>query len=205
MWLERLHAAPFLAERWLSHQRRDDYWKHGSVVRRPGAITCAVYAVGGWADGYTQRHLPDCWSGLSCPRKALIGPWEHLWPEEGIPGPAIGFLQESLRWWDHWLKGIDTGIMDEPQLRFWMQDSAPPMRIYDQRPGRWAAEPAWPSPRIVPQTLAVNDAGLGTRPEPTARSATPARSRSASTRDRGCPTEIRPTCPVTSAPRTPPR
>ena len=44
----------------------------------------------------------------------MIGPWEHVWPEEGVPGPAIGFLQEEVRWWDHWLKGIDTGIMDEP-------------------------------------------------------------------------------------------
>jgi uncharacterized protein len=159
MWLARLHATPFLAKRWLSHQRRDEYWKHGSVGDDPDAITCAVYAVGGWSDGYTNA-IFRMLEGLSCPRKALIGPWEHLWPEEGIPGPAIGFLQESLRWWDHWLKGIDTGIMEEPQLRFWMQDSAPPRRIYDQRPGRWAAEPSWPSPRIVPRTLAINDGGL---------------------------------------------
>ena len=32
-------------------------------------------------------------------------------PHDGVPGPAIGFLQEALRWWDHWLKGNDTGIM----------------------------------------------------------------------------------------------
>ena len=34
-----------------------------------------------------------------------------------MPGPAIGFLQEAVRWWDHWLKGVATGIMDEPLLR----------------------------------------------------------------------------------------
>ena len=45
------------------------------------------------------------------------------------PGPQIGFLQESLRWWDHWLKGSETGIMDEPLLRAWMQG---PVTPFDQ-------------------------------------------------------------------------
>jgi hypothetical protein len=160
MWMQRLEATPFLAERWLQHQRRDDYWKHGSVGEHPDAITCAVYAVGGWSDGYTDA-IFRMLERLSCPRKALIGPWEHLWPEEGYPGPAIGFLQEALRWWDHWLKGVETGIMDEPQLRFWMQHSTQPARGYDERPGRWAAENAWPSRRIESRLVSVNLAGLG--------------------------------------------
>jgi len=168
MWLARLEALPFLAERWLTHQRRDSYWKHGSICEDPGAIECAVYAVGGWADGYTNAILRMLES-LPGPRKGLIGPWEHLWPEEGYPGPAIGFLQESLRWWDHWLKGIDTGIMDEPMLRFWMQHSVEPQRGYDHREGRWAAEASWPSERIEPSLLVVNTAGLS--PEPTAAGA----------------------------------
>ena len=95
MWLERLEAQPFLAERWLSHQRRDDYWKHGSVCEDHAAITCPVYAVGGWSDGYTNA-IFRMLEGLSVPAaRRLIGPWEHLWPEEGVPGPAIGFLQEE--------------------------------------------------------------------------------------------------------------
>jgi uncharacterized protein len=160
MWMQRLEATPFLAERWLKHQRRDDYWKHGSVGEHPDAITCAVYAVGGWSDGYTDA-IFRMLERLSCPRKALIGPWEHMWPEDGYPGPAIGFLQEAVRWWDHWLKGVETGIMDEPQLRFWMQHSTQPARGYDERPGRWAAEDAWPSRRIESRVVSVNAAGLG--------------------------------------------
>jgi putative CocE/NonD family hydrolase len=163
MWMQRLEAIPFLAERWLQHQRRDDYWKHGSVGDDPGAIECAVYAVGGWGDGYTDA-IFRMLERLSCPRKALVGPWEHLWPEEGYPGPAIGFLQEALRWWDHWLKGIDSGIMDEPQLRFWMQDSTRPARGFDHRPGRWAAEQRWPSGRTETRSLAVNTGGLAAAP-----------------------------------------
>ena len=57
-----------------------------------------------------------CWRAF-VPAPGVIGPWEHVWPEQGVPGPAIGFLQEEIRWWDHWLKGVDTGIMDEPLVR----------------------------------------------------------------------------------------
>jgi putative CocE/NonD family hydrolase len=147
MWLERLEGSGLWLKTWLSHQRRDDYWKHGSVCEDFDAIQCPVYAVSGWADGYVNAvfRLLD---GLNCPRKGLVGPWAHAYPHLGAPGPAIGFLQESLRWFDHWLKGRDTGIMDEPMLRVWMQDSVPPSARYDVRPGRWVAEPAWPSNNI---------------------------------------------------------
>jgi uncharacterized protein len=106
-----------------------------------------VYAVGGFADGYTNA-VPRLLAGLSGARKGIIGPWAHDFPESGVPGPAIGFLQETVRWFDHWLKGIDTGVMDEPMLRVWMQDSVEPRPMYAVRPGRWVAEAGWPSPRI---------------------------------------------------------
>jgi hypothetical protein len=98
------------------------------------------------------------------PRKGLVGPWGHGRPHFALPGPLIGYLQESLRWWDHWLKDRDTGIMQEPMLRAWMQDSVPPRAFYDMRPGRWVAEPSWPSPSIAPRRFhlvpgALADAG----------------------------------------------
>jgi predicted acyl esterase len=91
----------------------------------------------------------------------LIGPWAHTFPEEGSPGPAIGFLQESLRWWDYWLKGINTGIMDEPMLRGWLQESQPPRTTYTERPGRWVAEPGWPPPGLKPKTYFLNAGPAG--------------------------------------------
>ena len=147
MWRERLERAVFFPQAWLEHPRRDDYWKHGSVCEDFGAVTCPVYAIGGWADAYSNA-VPRLLARLDAPRKGLIGPWAHLYPHDGVPGPAIGFLQEALRWWNHWLKGIDTGIMAEPMLRVWMQESVPPKPFYKQRPGRWIAESQWPSPRI---------------------------------------------------------
>jgi uncharacterized protein len=150
-WIRRLETLSPWVERWLGHQRRDDYWKHGSVSEDYSAIECAVYAVGGFVDGYTNA-VPRLLGGLKCPRKGIIGPWAHDFPESGTPGPRIGFLQETVRWFDHWLKGVDTGVMDEPMIRVWMQESVEPRPIYDVRPGRWVAEETWPSPRIGTRT-----------------------------------------------------
>jgi uncharacterized protein len=163
MWRARLEHAVFFPSLWVEHSRRDDYWKHGSVCENYGAITCPVYAVGGWADAYSNA-IPRLLAGLKGPRKGLIGPWAHLYPHNGVPGPAIGFLQEALRWWDHWLKGSATGIMDEPVLRVWMQESVPPRPSYKHRPGRWVAEPEWPSQRIMPRRYWLHPARLNTAP-----------------------------------------
>ncbi|WP_419954040.1 CocE/NonD family hydrolase [Neobacillus niacini] len=162
-WMERLEKTPPFVEEWVKHQRRDDYWKHGSVCENYSDINIPVFAVGGWADGYTNAIL-RLLGGLTGPRKGLIGPWAHEYPEVAVPGPAIGFLQECLRWWDQWLKGIDTGIMEEPMLRAWMQDSVPPQVDYPDRPGRWVAEKEWPSPNIVPAEFWLNGQQLIEKP-----------------------------------------
>jgi hypothetical protein len=162
-WLARLAQTPPYVSEWLRHQRRDAFWKHGSVGENYADITCPVYAIGGWADGYTNA-VPRLLAGLTAPKKGLIGPWAHLYPHIGAPGPAIGFLQEALRWWDHWLKGAPTGVMDEPMLRVWLQDSVPPRRVYAERPGRWVAESAWPSPGAESRTFFLNRASLDDAP-----------------------------------------
>jgi len=147
MWLDRLQHSGFWIEEWHRHQRRDELYKHGSICEDYAAIQCPVYLVGGWADGYSNAVL-RMMEKLAAPRKALVGPWAHKYPNFAEPGPRIGFLQECLRWWDRHLKNIDNDIMDEPALRVWMQDTAPPANYRAQRGGRWIAEDGWPSPRI---------------------------------------------------------
>ena len=142
LWHQRLDGNVDLAELWLRHQARDEYWRHGSICEHYGAVECPVLAVGGWADAYVDA-IFRMLEHLSCPRRALIGPWGHQWPQSGVPGPRIGFLQEAVRWWDHWLKGEDNGAMDGPMLRAWMPDPASPQP--GERPGRWVAEPSWPA------------------------------------------------------------
>jgi len=149
-WLARLDANEPWLETWLRHPHRDAYWKHGSICEAFSDVRCPVYAVSGWADGYSNAVFRLV-ANLPGPRKGLIGPWCHKYPHLGVPGPAIDFLREALRWWDRWLKGIETGIMDEPMLRVWMQESVPPRPAYDERPGYWVAESRWPSPRIEPR------------------------------------------------------
>jgi hypothetical protein len=158
-WMQRLEAVTPMVATALAHQRRDAYWQHGSVCEDIGAITCAVMAVGGWADGYTNA-IFRLLENLQSPRLGIVGPWGHKWPHLGTPGPAIGFLTEMLRWWDYWLKGIDTAIMQEPMLRAYIQHYIPPASHYDSRPGRWVGEAAWPSAKVAGERWYLNAEGL---------------------------------------------
>jgi uncharacterized protein len=159
LWLERLRGSGLWLETWLGHQRRDAYYKHGSVCEDYGAIACPVLAVGGWLDAYTNA-IPRLMQGLSVPRMAIIGPWGHRYPHMAAPGPGIGFLQLAVRWWDTWLREVDSGLMKEPALRVYMMESAEPAPLYARREGRWLAEPGWPSPRVRPWRLVLNPGRL---------------------------------------------
>ena len=148
MWLDRLKNSGLWVKDWLEHQRRDEFWKHGSVNENYDDIQIPVMAVSGWADGYSNavfRMLEN----LDVPRMGLVGPWSHRYPHDGIPGPAIGFLQESLRWWDKYLKDKDTGIDKDPMLKAWVQESVPPFTSYEERPGYWLGLNSWPSAKIL--------------------------------------------------------
>jgi len=134
MWLDRLANQTFLIERWLAHPTRDAYWRHGSVCEDYAAVECAVMAVGGWADSYTNAVL-RLLAGLASPRRGIIGPWGHDYPHTAVPGPAIGFLQECLRWWDQWLKDKPTTAMEEPLLRVYVQRDLPTAPDHDFRDG----------------------------------------------------------------------
>jgi len=158
MWLERLEAAEPHPLRWLRHPLADGYWKQGSVREDYGALACPVFAVGGWADGYTNA-IPRLLAGLRVPCRALVGPWGHAYPHAAKPGPSIGFLQEALGWWRACLGGDRRA--DEPRYRVWMAESVPPGFRGDDRPGRWVAEASWPSPRIVERVLHLAPGRLG--------------------------------------------
>lgn len=159
MWLERLEAMPMLISTWLRHPQRDAYWKHGSVCEDYSTIKAAVLSFGGWHDGYrnTPAHLVE---NIERPVKAIVGPWIHKYPHFAAPEPRIGFLQEALRWWDHWLKGLDTGVENDPAYRAWLMDSVEPKTWLPERPGRWISEAKWPSQSITREILHLTDGGL---------------------------------------------
>ncbi|MFC9326010.1 CocE/NonD family hydrolase [Kitasatospora sp. NPDC057015] len=148
MWLERLAALEPPVHAWLADPTLDRHPRSGPPRADHPAVRAAVLAVGGWADPHhdTVLRLVDL---LGAPVRGLLGPWARQYPDQGLPpGPAIGFLQETLRWWDQWLRGADTGVLGEPALRSWIDESVPPGTGHGARPGRWVGDDAWPSPDV---------------------------------------------------------
>ncbi len=166
MWKARLEAMRFWPALWLEHQTRDAMWRRGSISENYDDVEVPVYFFGGWADLF--RDTPFRIAARLKPGqvKILMGPWAHLYPHEGVPGPRIDFVAQMIRFWDHWLKGNDTGLMNEPAFRFWLQDSVRPAGSYSQRPGRWIEERTWPSPNVSYRALWLNNGTLDDTAEP---------------------------------------
>lgn len=163
MWRARIDDLRLYPAHWLHHQRRDAFWKQGSVCEDYQAITAAVLAVGGWLDGYTAP-IFSLMENLTAPSRALIGPWGHKTPNDGVPGPAIDFLRECKRWWDRWLKGIDTGVEQDPKMRLYVMDAAVPVPLFDHRDGHWVGLPDWPAPQIAARRLHLSARDLTDTP-----------------------------------------
>ena len=162
LWLERLDGNVDLIEPWLEHQARDDYWRAGSI--------CEDYARDR-VRGARRRRLGRCVRRRDLPdARAPVMPAPGAGRPVGPPvaagraGPArrSASFRRPSRWWDHWLKGIDNRVMDEPMLRAWMQESVAPQTDYAERPGRWVAEPAWPpvDDSLEPLRLELDERGL---------------------------------------------
>ena len=167
MWLARLQATPPVLATWLSHQRFDAYWQHGSIVTDYASIKIPTYLVGGQVDSY-RDFLPRTLSGLKVPRKGLMGPWGHKYPEIADPGPGLDWVAEEVRWWTQWLKGVDTGIMAEPMFRAYMEYQTAAEVWPHDTPGRWVSEAEWPPKRSTVRTYHLNADGLGSQPGPDA-------------------------------------
>lgn len=153
LWERRVSECPPCVHEWLRHQTRDAYWKHGSVGDEPDAIQVPCLLVAGWADGYTQFALNLAQRGAaSGNRYAIVGPWAHVFPDTPSPGPGIDFSNESLAFWDAWLRpDADPRRAASP----YAAGTVPRVRSYElapapasnaalgtfpkDRPGRWIA------------------------------------------------------------------
>jgi uncharacterized protein len=153
MWRTRIEHAKLPPADWLEHQQRDEFWKQGSVNEDWSSIEVPVLAVSGWADGYTAAVF-ELVEKLQAPCKGIIGPWGHKYPQQGVPGPAIGFLQEATRWFGHWLRGDDTGVEHDPAMRMWLQESHTPEGHIPERRGGWIEFDEWTPTRDLKLNLA---------------------------------------------------
>ena len=159
MWMERLKNEPFLLIPWLQHPHRDAYWKHGSVCENFNNITAATLVVGAWNDAYTNA-VPRLMRGLRCPRKAIIGPWVHKYPHFAVPEPKIGFLQEMLRWWDHYLKDVNTKVHEEQDYRVYVMDAYKPGKFPEEIKGRWIGDSYWGFGNTETKSWALSSKGI---------------------------------------------
>ncbi len=147
---------------WLEHDRYDAYWQRLTTLGRYDRIDVPIFQQCGWFDAYPGATLRQ-WVAMTREGKSerarrnqrvLMGPWSHAIPESsrmgevdfGPPG-YVDVWQEEVRWYDHWLKGIDTGLMDEP-----------PLRLFVMGVNEWRRERAWPLPdtRFTPWYLHSN-------------------------------------------------
>lgn len=151
MWRHRLDTQPFPMEVWLAHQRRDEYWKHGSVAENYDDIRIPCLVISGWADGYINA--PPAMAANNRLSRAINGPWIHKYPHIAWPKPRMDFHAEAIRWWNQWLKGQGNQAMQTPAYRAYISEGVRPGGYRNFEAGRWVAEDSWPSENISELTL----------------------------------------------------
>jgi len=136
----------------ITHTEYDGYWARTNMRPLLDQVAVPVYHLGGWYDifvgGTLANHGDMCRSASTrTSQKLIMGPWLHG-PLSGWVGEVdFGFRASDMyvlryeimwRWFDHWLKGIDTGVMDES-----------PVRIFVMGRNRWRDEQEWPLARTL--------------------------------------------------------
>jgi len=160
-WINRLDKIEWILPKWLQHPTRDAHWKYPSICENFAAVNIPILLGSGWADTGSNgvlrmaENLPDTF-------RTVVGPWAHKFPHMGMPKPAIGWLQECVKWWDHWLKGVENDIEKTPRLRFFIPENVLPETVSDSdRNGRWASESEWPAPSVSTERYTLGDGLLG--------------------------------------------
>jgi predicted acyl esterase len=146
----RFNAYPWFLT-YLKQQKDGEFWRKNSLRWNYPSIQVPVYLIGDLLDGYRDS-IPRMLENMDVPMKAVIGPWPHAWPDNGVPGPNYEWRREAVRWWDYWLKGKNTGIMEEPRFAVFVRDSHIPDIHMQTTPGHWRYE-EWPIQRTDWLTL----------------------------------------------------
>ncbi len=145
-WLDRLERTPPWILEWMRQQRDGPYWRQGSLAPEYDAIETAIFDIGGWMDSYVDPAL-RMQARCSAPTRTLVGNWVHGLPDSAYPGPNLDWLHELVRFFDHWLKGIDNGIDAEPAFTWFEREYTPPEPFPAALNGRWRSTATFPHPR----------------------------------------------------------
>lgn len=103
-----------------------------------------VQLLSGWYDLWV-RDAMSWHAALTGDQRLLVGPWCHN------DRSGVDLATEHLRWFDQWLKGIDTGVMSEPRIRYYTVNAHPD--------DAWRTAETWPPPGSRSTTLLLSDAG----------------------------------------------
>jgi putative CocE/NonD family hydrolase len=151
-WRERLEQTPIWLVEWLRQQHDGPYWRQGSLAPDYDAIEAAIFSIGGWMDSYVDPVL-RMHERCTAPRRSLIGNWVHSYPDDAYPGPNLDWLHEMVRFFDHWLKGVDNGVMDEPGFVVFRHEYAEPEAFPAAWPGDWIGLESWPPAALSDHVL----------------------------------------------------
>jgi len=146
-WIEQRFSVEPSVYTYMRNQRDGPFWDRASAKGQYEKIKIPGYHIGGWYDGY-RNSLPRMLEHVDAPVKAMIGAWDHDTPHDAWHSPRVEWRHEAVRWFDHWLKGKDSGILDEPDLAVYVRDYHPPDPDIKEIPGRWRWEDGWPIERI---------------------------------------------------------
>ena len=152
-WRERLELTPPWLFAWIREQTDGPYWRRGSLAPDYEALGCAVFQVAGWNDSYVDPAFRIQERCVNVPRRTLVGNWVHSFPDDAYPGPNLDWLHEMVRFFDRYLKGIENGWEQEPELTWFEHEWAAPEAFPRAWPGRWRAVGTLPVPGTVPLEL----------------------------------------------------
>jgi len=156
---EKILGPRFDAPPWsllyLKHQRDSEFWHSPERPLKEIKIPC--FLIGGLLDGYRDS-IPRMLQQVKAPVKAIIGPWNHTFPNDAEPGPQVEWRDQAVRWWDYWLKDRNTGVMEDPPLSIYVRSWHPPDPHLKDVPGHWRAERGWPPSNVYDTTLYLLDA-----------------------------------------------
>jgi predicted acyl esterase len=146
----RMDSPPWSLD-YFRHQRDGAFWR--APLRRLEDIHTPCFLIGGLQDGYRDS-LPRMLERVPAPVHAWLGPWNHDYPNTSIYGPRLEWRAQAVRWFDHWLKGIDNGVERDPRLVVFEQQAHPPGAGPQDVPGEWRAE-SWPPANLKTLTLSL--------------------------------------------------
>lgn len=143
----RFDTEPWMIAK-LEHPQDGPFWQRESLKTDYGRLKVPALLLGGYYDGYRDS-IPRMLEHVRVPVQALVGPWPHRYPHDAVPGPNVEWRDRAVRWFDHFLKGEENGVLAEPALSYYLRTYHPPESTLPAVPGRWHTAVHWPADEVA--------------------------------------------------------